>query len=177
MTLGGGVLSWPPVQIAYAVPDVHAAATTWARDHGAGPFFLREHIVLEDVVYRGRPGVFDHSSAYGQWGSMMVELVQDHGVTDTVIRERFGVGHSGLHHVACFVEDLTATMQRLVAGGFQVAMSARTSSGVEFHFIDTVASHGHMFELYEGAEHLRRFYRMVAEAADGWNGADPVRIM
>ena len=67
----------PPKQIAYAVPDAFEAAKRWAKDFGAGPFFISEHIPVTDVSYRGSPSSFDHTSAYGQWGDIMVELVQD----------------------------------------------------------------------------------------------------
>ena len=64
----------PPVQLAYAVDDVFGAAELWAERFGAGPFFVAQHIPVTDVIYRGQPGVFDHSSAYGQWGELMVEI-------------------------------------------------------------------------------------------------------
>lgn len=166
-----------PVQIAYAVPDVQEAARRWALEAGAGPFFVREHIELDDVVYRGEAAQFDHSSAYGQWGSIMVELVQDHGSLASVIRERFSPNQGGLHHLAFFVDDLDETVNYLVAEGRDVAMSARTRGGVEFHFIDALATHGHMFELYSATDHLRRFYDMVADASVGWTGDDPVRVL
>jgi len=172
---GLGPLLGAPVQIAYAVSDVEAAAEAWARDFGAGPFFVRPHIELVDVIYRGRPGSFDHTSAYGQWGSLMVELVVDHGQDSSPIRDLYGPGESGLHHLAFVVDDLHDATKGLVAGGYEVAMSARTSGGTEFLFIDTVATHGHMLELYERSDRLRDFYENIASAAFGWNGGDPVR--
>ncbi len=60
-----------------------------AEQFGAGPFFVRQHIALLDVVIRGRPGTFDHSSAYGQWGHVMVELVEDHGDGPSPVREMY----------------------------------------------------------------------------------------
>ena len=66
-----------------------------AREFGAGPFFLRRHIPLASVTYRGTPATFDHTSAYGQWGAVMVELVQDHGIGPSVVRERFAPDESG----------------------------------------------------------------------------------
>jgi hypothetical protein len=163
------------VQIAYAVPDAASAAAEWAGRTGAGPFFLREHIPLEDVVYRGRPARFDHTSAYGQWGPVMIELVQDHGTGPSVIRERYGPGDSGLHHLAFFVDDLDATTDGLGALGHELAMDARTAGGVRFRFVDTVATYGHMLELYEATDRLRAFYATVADAAVGWDGTAPVR--
>ena len=63
------------VQIAYAVDDVHAAVERFRRDHDAGPFVISEHIALQP----DRPGdLLDHSSAYGQWGTLQVELVHVH---------------------------------------------------------------------------------------------------
>ncbi|HTH04241.1 MAG TPA: VOC family protein [Ilumatobacteraceae bacterium] len=167
----------PPVQIAYAVPDAAAAAHEWARDTGAGPFVVRPHIELADVFVRGLPGSFDHTSAYGQWGPVMVELVQDHGDGPSPVREMFARGESGLHHLAFFVDDLQSTVVRLVEAGLSVAMSARTSGGVEFCFVDAVATHGHMLELYRPDDRLRAFYARVADAASGWDGRDPVRVI
>jgi len=95
-----------PVQIAYAVPDARAAAQQWVDRFGAGPFFVRSHIPVGEVVYRGQPSTFDHTSAYGQWGSLMVELVQDHGTAPSVVRERCAPHESGLHHLAFIVADL-----------------------------------------------------------------------
>ena len=40
----------PPVQIAYAVNDAHQAADQWAKDFGAGPFFIAEHIPVTNVT-------------------------------------------------------------------------------------------------------------------------------
>jgi hypothetical protein len=167
----------PPVQIAYAVPDVVSAARSWAARSGAGPFFVREHIALVDVVIRGHPGTFDHSSAYGQWGAVMVELVEDHGDGPSPVRDMFPRDGSGLHHLAFFVENVDAAVEDLGRQGHELAMSARTSSGLSFCFVDTRPTLGHMVELYEPTPGLRAFYSMVRAAAEGWDGVDPVRTM
>jgi catechol 2,3-dioxygenase-like lactoylglutathione lyase family enzyme len=165
----------PPVQVAYAVPDVQAAARSWAARSGAGPFFVREHIALEDVVVRGRPGTFDHSSAYGQWGEVMLELVEDHGDGPSPVRDMFPRDRSGLHHLAFFVENVDAAVEDLLTEGHELAMRARTANGLVFCFVDTRRTLCHMVELYEPNPSLRDFYAMVRAAAEGWDGADPVR--
>jgi Glyoxalase/Bleomycin resistance protein/Dioxygenase superfamily len=166
----------PPVQIAYIVPDVYRAAAEWVTTYGAGPFFVRPHIEVNDVRYRGRPGVFDHSSAYGQWGSLMVELVQDHGLSDSVGREMYGLDEGGIHHHAHFVDDLDRAVATLVSEGHVVAMSAR-STATRFCFVDMLQTLGHFIELYEPSPRLVGFYDMVASAAVNWDGSDPVRVM
>ena len=171
---GLGALLGAPVQVAYLVTDVEAAAHAWCRDFGAGPFFVRRHIELVDVMYRGRPGTFDHSSAYGQWGSLMVELIIDHGRSESPIRDVYGPDETGLHHLAFVVDDLHDVANSLVGHGYEIAMSARTVAGTEFHFVDTTATHGHMLELYERSDRLTNFYAKVAAAARHWDGNEPV---
>ena len=163
-----------PVQIAYAVPDARIAAQHWVTRFGAGPFFLRSHIPVSDVMYRGRPARFDHSSAYGQWGNIMVELVQDHDTAPSVVRERYAADESGLHHLAFLVDDLDIATTHLGTLGFDVAMTARSST-TRFYFVDAVDELGHMIELYQRSDHLLQFYAMVREAACDWDGTDPVR--
>lgn len=165
-----------PVQIAYAVPDAAAGAARWAEQFGAGPFFVRPHIPVTDVLYRGQAASFDHTSAYGQWGEVMVELVQDHGTAPSVVRERYAPDESGLHHVAYMVTDLDGTVAHLGAYGFPLAMRAVAGETV-FCFVDAVATLGHMIELYERSDRLAGFYSMVRAAAAGWDGADPVRVI
>ncbi len=168
-----------PVQIAFAVPDAHAGAVEWAAKFGAGPFFLRRHIVLSDVVYRGQPASFDHTSAYGQWGAVMVELVEDHTVGSSVVNERAPgnvVTSPFLHHVAHIVEDFDAVLNDAPLAGFEIALSARASN-TPFAFLDTWDAFGHFVELYPATASLRSFYAMVAAAAQGWDGQDPVRLV
>jgi hypothetical protein len=165
-----------PVQIAYAVPDAVEAAHRWAGEFGAGPFFVRRHIPIASVLHRGVPATFDHTSAYGQWGDVMVELVEDHTAGPSVVRDLFPDGGSGLHHLAFFVPDLMAATSALNERGWPTAMEAVTANGVRFHFVDASSRLGHMLELYERSEALATFYERVALAAQEWDGTDPVRI-
>jgi len=160
--------------MAYFVPDIFAAAQRWSATRGAGPFFVLEHILLDDVRYRGTPATLDHSSAYGQLGDLMIELVQQNDDGTSAFHDLFRPGTQGLHHLATFAPDFEAELERYHAAGFEVATQASTR-GVPFAFIDTTATHGHMIEIYEDGPTIRGFYRWVAEAAVGWDGEDPIR--
>lgn len=170
-----GVIHRPFAQLAYFVPDVFAAAERWAAERGAGPFFVAEHIPVERVRYRGRPAALDHSSAYGQLGPIMIELVQQNDAGPSAFRDMFGPGEQGLHHAATIVPDFAEEIARYEALGFAIANHCVTATGLDFAFVDTVATHGHMIEVYEGQRGLLDFYAMVARAAEGWDGRDPVR--
>jgi hypothetical protein len=163
-----------PVQIAYAVNDVEEAAHHWAEAFGAGPFFLSRHIPVTDVVHRGKPSVFDHTSAYGQWGSIMVELVQDHGTSGSAVRDLYAPGETGLHHMAYLVDDLDQATAALGDAGYELAQTARAGD-TRFNFVDAVDDMGHFLELYEPLPGLMAFYEHVASKAQGWDGSRPVR--
>jgi catechol 2,3-dioxygenase-like lactoylglutathione lyase family enzyme len=164
-----------PVQIAYHVPDPAAAAERCARDYGWGPFFLLEHIPLQWSRYRGTPAPFDHSSAYGQAGDVMVELITQHNDGPSALRDLYAPDETGVHHVACFVEDLEAALQVQRDRGVAIALEARTGTGVDFAMVDLSATLGHMLELYQPGDDLRRFYAHVRKCADDWDGSRPVR--
>jgi Glyoxalase/Bleomycin resistance protein/Dioxygenase superfamily len=150
----------PPVQFAYVVDEPVRAAAHWEQQFGAGPFIVNEHIPVVDVVHRGVPSTFDHTSAYGWWGSTMIELFCQHDDEPSAVRERFAPGETGLHHVACFVDDYDAALQRASNAGLDIAMTARAGR-TDFAFVDDVAARGHYWELYEGTEALRGFYDHV----------------
>ncbi len=164
-----------PVQIAYFVNDVVSAASRMHRLFGAGPFFVIERIELAWGEHRGRSCPFVHSSAYGQWGEVMLELVQQDEDGPSPFRDLFPPGAEGLHHVACLIDDLDTAIAGCNAAGWPLAARAATRTGVEFAFADASQALGHMIELYEPTDSLRDFYRFVRESAAGWDRADPVR--
>ena len=167
----------PVRQLAYKVNDLEAAAAAHHRTFGSGPFFVLRHVALSSSVHRGVARPFDHSSAYGQWGSVMVELVVQHNPDDSALHEMFpyGSGHEGLHHAALFVDDLEAEIARFAAEGAPLAQLSVTEGGTAFAFVDTRSRLGHMLELYEPTEQLTGFYDFVAAAARGWDGRDLLR--
>jgi hypothetical protein len=164
-----------PVQIAYHVPDPEQAARGFARDFGWGPFFYLEHIELAACCYRGTPAAFDHSSAYGQAGELMIELITQHDDAPSVLRDRFARDALGIHHLAYFVPSLSETLLQARSSGTDIALDARTATGTRFVMLDLTRELGHMVELYESSGDLLKFYRHVRRAAEGWDGAEPFR--
>jgi len=163
-----------PVQLGYVVDDPVEAAARFAQRYGAGPFFVLEHIPCTEVVYRGRPGTFDHSAAYGQWGDIMVELFVQHDNEPSAIREMFAPGEQGLHHLAYFADDPAGTAARLEALGFPQAQTGWANNRTRFAFHDARAELGHYIEIYPPAPGTKDFYARVREAARTWDGRDPV---
>lgn len=163
------------VQIAYRVPDLEAACHEWAQRVGAGPFLCRPHLEVE-ATHDGEPAVYDHSAAFGQWGPIMLELIELHECEPASMREVLEHDKPGqVNHFACFVDDLEAASAALEEQGMPLTMSLTSSSGMEVHFHDARHVVGGILELYVGNAHLRGFYDKVAAMAEGWDGSDVVR--
>ena len=169
--------SLPVRQVAYFVPDIYEAAAIHTRSFGSGPFFVLEHVALSHNEHRGIARPLDHSSAYGQWGAVMVELVVKHNADPSAFHDMYPAssGRFGIHHTALIVNDLAAAIAGFVADGMALAQYATTVTGTDFAFIDATRRYGHMIELYEPTPTLTGFYAIVAGAAENWDGRDPVR--
>jgi hypothetical protein len=167
----------PIRQIAYFVPDVRAAARQHHTLHGSGPFLVADHIPLRRSLHRGIERPLDHSSAYGQWGSVMVEFVQQNNPGPSAFHDLYpeGSGHGGIHHIAIFVNDLDATLASYARTGRETALYAEMRDGFAFAMVDTVVDFGHMTELYRPLPQLTAFYERVAEAARTFDGTDLIR--
>ena len=165
----------PPVQIAYAVSDIFRGVDKWIKDFGAGPFFIAEHIPIKNVIYRGHPSELDITVAYGQWGEIMVELVQDNGEGPSIIRDLYPPQKSGLHHLAYFVNDMDLVSAKLVKKGYVLAMSGQAGEN-RFQFFDAISEMGHFLEIYEPIESLKSLYERVRSASVNWDGSDPLRM-
>lgn len=165
----------PVRQIAYFVPDVVPAARAHSAAFGSGPYYVAEHIPLTLSLHRGQPAELDHSSAYGQWGEVMVEFVQQNNDGPSVFRDMYPDGGQGMHHVALIVDDLKAAMRRFEAAGHEAALYAEVAPGVGFAMMDCVATLGHYVELYEPTPQLLAVYDLVRSSAQGFDGKDLIR--
>ena len=161
------MLPLPVRQIAYFVPDVRAAARAHSALFGSGPYYVADNVPLTRAVHRGEPRVLDHSSAYGQWGEVMIEFCQQNNPGPSAFHDVYpeGEGREGLHHVALFVDSIDDAVAALAAQGHEVALDAAMTDGFRYVFVDTTAKYGHMLELYEPTESLTGFYAMVRGTA------------
>lgn len=169
------LLGQPIRQIAYATNDVRKAAARHSALYGSGPFLIRKPPPLRSV-HRGKEGVLELTVAFGQWGAMQVEFMQQDNSGPSVLRELHpeGSGKTVLHHFASIVDDLDSAVDALARAGYGEASRLATLAG-DAVFIDMLAEDGYFFELYESTPLVVDFYDAVAKAATGFDGRDPVR--
>jgi hypothetical protein len=163
------------VQLAMHAPSIDRLAHQWTREMGAGPFYLLEHVALAKSFYRGAPARFDHSSAYGQLGEIMIELIHQHDDAPSAVRDMFAAHESGLHHAAIFVDDIDAALEAADRRFMAIALDAETADGVRFVMVDARAPYGCMLEFYQPTDALRKFYAFIRRKSEGWDGSDYLR--
>lgn len=169
------LLRHPIKQIAYFVDDIVVGAEQHHKIFGSGPYFLAEKIQLARCFHRGRESELLHSSAYGQWGEVMVEFCQQDNPGPSVFRDLFPEGRGGLHHVAIMVDDLQASLHDFAQAGYETAFYAELVGGQAYAMVDCVQSLGHFIELYEPNEIVTRVYDLVRTAAQDFTGDKLIR--
>lgn len=165
----------PIRQVAFYVPDARQAAADHAAAFGSGPYFVMEHIPLSLARYRGKPSIFDHTSAYGQWGDVMIEMVQVHNKEPSVFTDLYPHGGPGFHHIALIIDNLPEAMQTFEAAGFAEGFYGEVQPGVGFAMMDATRQFGHFIELYEPTPPLLAVYHRVRSAALSNDGGAVVR--
>lgn len=171
------VIDKPYAQIAYFVPDVRTAALDHHLKFGSGPFYVASNVQLPFCEYRGQPAEWDFSSAFGQWGDVQVEFMQQDDGAASVFHDVFpaGSGRYGLHHLAFIVDDMWSVAKSLEQQGNPIALHARMTNGIEALLVDTIQSNGHMLEFYEPTEPLLGLYDFIRSQSVGFDGTDPIR--
>jgi catechol 2,3-dioxygenase-like lactoylglutathione lyase family enzyme len=162
--------------IGYVVEDLRSGVERFAASFGAGPFFGMEHIAFEEVTFHGGEAVYDHSSAFGQWGPIIVELTEVHAAHPAGLRDALTAPGAGVGHVAWLADSLTEETERLQAAGLEPFHTGRTGPASAVWFAGG-ALLGHPVEVLERNDTLLGFYELVREAAAGWDGRDPLRIL
>jgi Glyoxalase/Bleomycin resistance protein/Dioxygenase superfamily len=170
------ILLQPAVQIAYIVNDIEEAAARFARLFGWGPFFTVHHLQMQRVLHRGREVHVDFSNGFGNAGNVMIELIQRHDVGPSVFHELHRPGEEGLHHIAVFIDDLDRCLEAFGKSGLEVA-GYFEAFGTRAAMLDTCSIQGHFVEIYERSPFLNVLYKMVADAAIGFDGSHPVRAL
>jgi catechol 2,3-dioxygenase-like lactoylglutathione lyase family enzyme len=162
--------------LGYVVEELRAGVEQFSAATGAGPFYGMEHIVFDEVTYEDGPAVYDHSSAFGSWGPLIVELTQVHDAQPAGLREALTAPGAGMGHVAWLADDLDEEVARLRAAGLEPFHTGRTGPATAV-WLRGGALFGHPIEVLARRDELLRFYEMVRGAARGWDRADPLRVM
>ena len=79
-----------------------------------------------------------------------------------------------LHHFCIWPDDYEASLADAMSRGFTVVQDGGTPSG-RFVYLSQPGGGDHLLEITESTPRRRAFQKLVADAAGGWDGIDPVR--
>ena len=161
-------------QLAYVVRDLDAALKHWTEVLKVGPFFMFEHCPLDNQLYRGNPADVDVTLALGNSGALQIELIYQNNDAPSVYKEFLDAGREGVHHFGMMPTDYTAMCAQYKALGHEAAFVCDIA-GAELTYFDTVDTVGHFIELWDNNAIFKNLFTLVEEAAQNWDGKDPVR--
>lgn len=168
------LLGQPVRQIAYVVEDVRRAAARHSALYGSGPFLVGKLPALP-TIHRGQEQIMDVTAAFGQWGGVQVEFLQQNNDGPSVLRELLVEGRTKLdiHHLAFLLDDVESVVSGFKEAGYTEA--ARIFTGSEdIVYIDMLEEEGCFLEL-ASAGLMSGLFNLVAQMAEGFDGQEPVR--
>ncbi len=168
-------LNIPITHIGYVVDDIVPAVDWAVQTFGAGPFFSVPHMKFDTCTFNGEPATYDHSSAFGQSGEILIELTVVHGATPPDLAEVMRGGQAPrVGHVGMLSDDLETDSRLLEAAGLPVFHSG-SSGPIRAHWHDGRKQLGHHVEILLRTPEIEGIYAMVRGASQDWDGEDALR--
>lgn len=162
------------VQYAYVVEDIESAILHYVGVLGIGPWYVLGPFVPAKGLYRGKPTEVEVTLAMAFSGHAMIELIQQHNQAPSVYLETIERAGYGFHHVAVVSNDFDRDLARYRQNGLQLAFSDEVL-GSRIAYLDTTTFLPGMLELMEWSPALEQAQAVIWQAAQGWDGSDPIR--
>lgn len=164
----------PIHHLGYVVDDLERGIHETASRLGAGPFYVLRDVPLTGTTSAGAPAVFRHSAAFGQWGHLVIELMQVDRCEPARVAEAMEHVAPQLNHVSWAETSASLVSDALTDGGAPEFLRGSLDD-ISFVFHDARAVLGHNLEVHADTPGFRDFFTVVREGSRGWDGKDPVR--
>jgi len=126
-------------------------------------------------VYRGQPTEPVVSIAFANSGDLQVELIVQEDDSPSIYREFLDAGGEGFHHLAWWAEDFDGVARAAAEAGWPVVHAGNAGGMAQFAYYDQGGVTSTVIELMELNDATHWLAATVREAADTWDGSDPVR--
>jgi hypothetical protein len=163
------------VQVAYTVEDINCAMRDFTQRLNVGPWFVTGPFTPSKGSYRDHPTDISLTLAVAFAGHMMIELIVQHDDKPSVYQETIKTKGYGFHHWAICSDKFDADVARYVSAGYSIAFSDLSPRGVRIVYLDTTQDLPGMLEIIETTDALQAIYQSYFDAAQNWDGRDPVR--
>lgn len=155
-------------QIAYMVPDLHAAIEWWTQVMGVGPFFVFPPFDVVKGDYRGQSHIAEFGAAIAYSGDLMVELIEPRG--PSIFQEFLADGKKGVHHLCVFTDNLAEAEDWIVQrGGFRLqGASFADGSTLAYYAMDKAETV--ILEVAQLHPDVRGLFAAIEQAGAAWDG-------
>jgi hypothetical protein len=135
-------------------------------------------VPLENLLSRAEPAEFAHNSAFGACGGGVIELIETISLSPSRVEARFSGPRPRIHHIAYAVPaaEVSDLRSSLDERGLPQYLSAQFGE-VDNTFHDASALLGYDLEIHLDCQQLRDVFGMVSDAAEDWDGSDPLRVV
>ena len=149
-------------QIAYVVPDLHAAIRFFKEKLGVADFMVWENFMLQDQIYNDAPGDHSQSIAFGFAGQMQIELIQPISGVSSYSEYLARNPKGGIQHLGILADDFDAA----VAGMSYAVVQSGRNGETRLAYFDTDRDVGVLTEIvYLAPEERAKFEAMKAKRA------------
>ena len=169
------ILPGPIRQIGYIVEDLDEALKPWI-ELGVGPFYVMRGIPIR-AQYRGQPCEVTISMALANSGEMQIELIQQEDSTPSIYTEFLQSRGPGYHQLAYWTDNFDATMASVRDAGWAEVWLGDEDVGTRFAYLEPPNSPATVIELMEDNDITSGMGKFIRDAAVGWDGSDPIRVL
>jgi len=162
-------------QIGYVVHDLDEAIANWLR-LGVGPWFVLRG-QTQSGLYRGQPCTVTVSIAFANSGDLQIELIRQEDDTPSIYTEFLESGRDGFHQLAWWASDFDAALRSVQDAGWPIVWSGGGDGGTRYAYFEPPAGPATIIELMEATPATTGLAALVRQAADSWDGTDPIRAL
>jgi hypothetical protein len=164
-------------QLGFVVRDIKTSVEHWIHAMGVGPFFYFDRVESKGFMYKGTLSPVNLSIAVAHAGSIQIEFIQQHNDAPTMYRDFTEAGQEGLHHIAYWTEHFERDLERMLSLGYSIGQSGAPRKDGRFVYFMPDTRAGIVIELSEISGSKGIFFREIADAAEKWNGSEPIRYL
>lgn len=159
-------------QIAYMVPDLHAAIDWWTQVMGVGPFFIFPPFDVTKGDYRGQAHIAEFGAAIAYSGDLMVELIEPRG--PSIFQEFLADGKTGVHHLCVFADDLAEAERWATQRGGRRLQGASFADGSALAYYAMDAGEKVILEIAQLTPAVQGLFAAIEQAGATWDGVTKI---
>ena len=167
-------LPGPVRQVGFVVRDFDETLQSWLAV-GVGPWYVMRGISFQGL-YRDRPCEVTLSIGLTNIGDVQLEVIWQENAGPSIYTEFLDKGREGFHQLAWWTTDFDTTVRGAEDAGWPVVWAGgQDRSAVRIPGV--VGRPGEILEIVELTEGVAAFNDLIRDAANGWDGSDPIRTL